>query len=76
MVMAKIAAFAIGFFAFLLAQSRFFFAGAWAGPPSFRSKLLDGQTAFDRPEFTAAVFKKSRLDLMKIDEVMTVISHS
>ena len=39
------------------------------------SQLLDGQTAFDRPEFTAAVFM-SRLDLTKIDEVMAVLSHS
>ncbi len=30
------------------------------------SQLLDGQTAFDRPEVTAAVFK-SRLDQMKMN---------
>jgi hypothetical protein len=30
------------------------------------SQLLNGQTAFDRPEVTAAVFK-SRLDLMKMN---------
>jgi len=33
--------------------------------PEIMAQLLDGQTAFDRPEVTAAVFK-SRLDLMKI----------
>ena len=34
--------------------------------PEIMSQLLDGQTAFDRPEVTAAVFK-SRLDLMKMN---------
>jgi hypothetical protein len=34
--------------------------------PEIVSKLLDGQTAFDRPEVTAAVFK-SRLDQMKMN---------
>jgi len=34
--------------------------------PEIMSKLQDGQTAFDRPEVTAAVFK-SRLDQMKMN---------
>ncbi len=34
--------------------------------PEIMSQLLDGQTAFDRPEVTAAVFK-SRLDQMKMN---------
>jgi hypothetical protein len=34
--------------------------------PKIMSQLLDGQTAIDRPEITAAVFK-SRLDLMKMN---------
>ena len=31
------------------------------------SQLLDGQTAFDCPEVTAAVFKSRRLDQMKMN---------
>jgi hypothetical protein len=34
--------------------------------PEIISQLLDGQTAFDRPDVTAAVFK-SRLDQMKMN---------
>jgi hypothetical protein len=34
--------------------------------PEIMSQLLDGQTAFDRPEVTAAVFK-TRLDQMKMN---------
>ncbi len=34
--------------------------------PEIVSQLLDGQTAFDHPEVTAAVFK-SRLDQMKMN---------
>jgi hypothetical protein len=34
--------------------------------PEIVSQLLDGQTAFDRPDVTAAVFK-SRLDQMKMN---------
>jgi hypothetical protein len=34
--------------------------------PEIASQLLDGQTAFDRPDVTAAVFK-SRLDQMKMN---------
>jgi hypothetical protein len=39
--------------------------------PEIMSQLLDGQTAFDCPEVTVAVFK-SRLDQMKIRLVITI----
>ncbi len=35
--------------------------------PEIVSQLLDGQTAFDRPDVTGAVFK-SRLDQMKMNK--------